>query len=91
MLREFNDVWELHDGRMCAAGDAVLIDDLLKNKLVEVQKKNWAILYRHKETGEFWDLTYPQGEMQGSGPRRLRVVSDPNDWTPYPKGSNPRR
>jgi immunity protein 27 of polymorphic toxin system len=91
MLREFNDVWELRDGHMRAVGDALLIDDLLKNKLVEVQKKNWAILYRHKETGEFWDLTYPQSEMHGGGPRRLRMVIDPNDWTPYPQRPGERR
>jgi hypothetical protein len=88
MLRELNDVWELHDGRMRAVGDARLIDDLLKNELVEVRKDNWAVLYRHKETGEYWDLTYPQGELHGGGPRRLRVVSDPDSWTPYPGGTN---
>jgi immunity protein 27 of polymorphic toxin system len=83
MLRELNDVWEFLDGRTHAVGDAASIDDLLKNKLVEVRKENWAILYRHKETGEFWDLTYPQGEMQRGGPRRLRVVSNPDCWRPY--------
>jgi Immunity protein 27 len=87
MLRELNDVWEFCDGRMRAVGDARSIDDLLKNKLVEVRKEDWAILYRDKETGEFWDLTYPQSEMHGGGPRRLREVSNPNDWTPYPKGT----
>ena len=91
MPRELNDIWEFQDGRIRAVGDAKSINDLLKNKLVEVRKENWAILYRHKETGEFWDLTYPQGEIHGGGPRRLRVVSDPDDWTPYQKGSNPRR
>jgi len=83
MSRELNDVWEVYDSRMRPMGDAQSIDDLLKNKLVEVRRGDWAILYRHKETGEFWELTYPQGEMHGGGPRRLRIVSDPNDWRPY--------
>jgi hypothetical protein len=91
MLRELNDVWEIHDGRVRAVGDAPLIDDLLKNKLVEVRKGNWAVLYRHEETGEFWDLTYPQGWMQGGGPRRLRVVTSPDDWIPYPQERPSRR
>ena len=91
MLRELTDVLEFHDGRVRAAGDARLIDDLLKNKLVEVRKDNWAILYRDKETGEFWDLTYPQGGMHGGGPRRLRMVTKPDDWVPYPKEHPSRR
>ncbi len=90
MLHELNDVLEFHDGHMRAVGDARLIDDLIKNKLVEVRKENWAVLYRNKETGEFWDLTYPQSEMHGGGPRRLRVVSNPKDWTPYPNAAPER-
>lgn len=87
MLRELNDVWELDDGRMRAVGDARLIDYLLKNEMVEVRKDNWAVLYRHKETGEYSNLTYQQDGMHGGGSRRLRVVIGPNDWTAYPQGS----
>lgn len=82
--RELNDVWEFRDGQMHAVGDGPLIDDLIEQKLFEVRKADWAILYLHKETGEYWELTYPKSEMQGGGPRRLRTVSDPDDWVPYP-------
>jgi hypothetical protein len=85
MSRELNEVWEFRDGRMHVAGDGQAIADLLKTKLMEVRRENWAILYRDQETGEFWDLTYPQGQMHGGGPRRLRIVSDPNNWMPYSK------
>jgi hypothetical protein len=88
MPRELNDIWEFQDGRIRAVGDAEAINDLLKNKLVVVRKVNWANLYRHKETGEYWDLTHPQSERHGGGPRRMRVVIDPDDWTPYPTGTN---
>lgn len=91
MLRELTDVLKFHDGRVRAAGDARLIDDLLKHKLVEARRDNWAILYRHKQPGEFWDLTYPQGGMHGGGPRRLRMVTNPDDWVPYPKEHPSRR
>jgi hypothetical protein len=91
MTHELNEIWEFRDGRVHAVGDARDIEDLLRTKLVEVRKGNWAILYRHKETGEFWDLTFPQGEMQGGGPRRLRVVSDPSNWVPYPDPPPARR
>ena len=75
---------------MRAVGDVKAIDKLLKDKRVEVRKEDWAVLYRHEETGEYWDLTYPQSEMQGGGPRRLRIVNDPNDWMPYPKEATPK-
>lgn len=91
MPRELNDTWEFQNGQMRAVGEAGAIDSLLKDKFVEVRKGNWAVLYRHKETGEFWDLTYPQGEMHGGGPRRLRVVSNPDNWIPYPVDAPPRR
>ncbi len=88
-LTELNDVWVLHDGKMVAEGDAETIDSLLKTKLVELRKRNWAILYRHKDGGELWDLVYPQCEMQGGGPRRLRRLahSNPDEWNPYPNNS----
>jgi hypothetical protein len=57
-LTELNDVWVLRDGKMVAEGDAKVIDELLENELVEVKKGNWAFLYRHKDTGELWDLVY---------------------------------
>jgi hypothetical protein len=83
-LRELNDVWALRDGKMIAEGDAMTIDDLLQTKLVELRKGTWAILYRHKDTEQLWDLMYPQGEMHG--PRRLRQLDhcDPEKWDPYP-------
>ena len=87
MAYELNDIWEFRDGRMRAAGDAPLISELLKNELVQVRSEDWAVLYRHKTTGQFWDLTYPKGEMHGGGPRRLRIVIDPDNWTPYVKGT----
>src|SRR6476646_8546144 len=35
----------------------------------------WETLYRDPRDGRLWELTYPQSEMQGGGPRRLRVLS----------------
>jgi Immunity protein 27 len=35
----------------------------------------WETLYRDPRDGRLWELTYPQGEMQGGGPRRLHVIS----------------
>ena len=75
-LTELNDVWILRDGQMAAQGDADAIDSLLTTKLVELRKEDW----------ELWDLVFPQSEMQGGGPRRLRRLAhnDPDKWKPYP-------
>ena len=58
-------------------------------ELEEVGRANWALLYRHKITGELWDVTYPQSEMHGGGPRRLRRLdhNNPDNWEPYPEVS----
>jgi Immunity protein 27 len=81
---ELNDIWVLRDGKMVAEGDAKAIDALLETSLVELKTANWAILYRHKDTAELWQLVYPQSEMHGGGPRRLRRLDqgDPENWHP---------
>ena len=35
----------------------------------------WETLYHDPRAGRLWELTYPQSEMQGGGPRRLHVLS----------------
>lgn len=62
-------------------GDAVedRIDWLTSEQLVQVavhpEHGAWEILYHDPTDGRFWELTYPQGEMQGGGPKRLHVLA----------------
>src|SRR5437762_8133097 len=35
----------------------------------------WETPYRDSRDGRLWELTYPQSEMHGGGPRRLHVPS----------------
>jgi len=69
---------------MSNEGDAAQIDGLLSNDLIEVAAANdgWRKLYRHRVTGSLWELSYPQGEMHGGGPRRLRELplKGPEAW-----------
>jgi hypothetical protein len=67
---------------MIAAGDAAVINSMLQNRLEEVRSANWRLLYRDRETGEFWEMTWPQGEMHGGGPRRLTKlpIVSPDEW-----------
>jgi hypothetical protein len=56
--------------------DIDAINELLANKLAKVSSdaSGWTTLYQHRVTGQFWELTYPQSEMHGGGPRLLRCL-----------------
>jgi hypothetical protein len=53
------------------------IEWLTKQKLKRIANdwSGWNTLYRDPRDGRLWELTYPQGEMHGGGPRRLHVLS----------------
>jgi len=70
---------------MAAVGDDAAINDMLANKLEQIRKdaSAWAVLCRHRDSGEYWELTYPQSELHGGGPRLLRCVgNDETGWRP---------
>jgi hypothetical protein len=60
-------------------GDATeqRIEWLTTQKLERIasDSSGWETLYRDPRDGRLWELTYPQSEMHGGGPRRLHVVS----------------
>jgi len=66
------------DGKVAARGDAATIDEMLATKLEEVRTDatNWLVIFRHRETNQLWELSYPQSELHGGGPRRLRLMSE---------------
>jgi hypothetical protein len=35
----------------------------------------WDWLFRDPRDGRLWELTFPEGSLHGSGPRRLRSIS----------------
>jgi hypothetical protein len=83
-LEDFNDRWVVSGSKVHAEGDAAKIDALLSAELVRISTTDggWRTLYRHRTTGALWELSYPQSEMHGGGPRRLRQLqlTDPEDW-----------
>jgi hypothetical protein len=62
-----------------AVGDAVeqRIRWLAAERLVALGSASggWDWLFRDPRDGRLWELTFPQGSLHGSGPRRLAVVA----------------
>jgi hypothetical protein len=69
----------LSDGRggVVADDSARRIEELVRAFLVELgtDSSGWEVLYRDPDDGRLWELTYPQGELQGGGPPQLRQLS----------------
>lgn len=53
------------------------IEWLIKNELqyVAATSGGWEKLYFDPVCGRYWELTHPNGEMQGGGPPILKVIS----------------
>jgi len=83
-LEDLADHWVVRGSKVSAEGDAAKIDALLSAELIKLSTADggWRTLYRHRRTGGLWELSYPQSEMHGGGPRRLRQLAllVPEDW-----------
>ena len=70
----------LFDGQV-TRGDVVCerIARLTQHELQKLasspQWGDWEILYVDPSDGRYWELTYPQGDLQGGGPPQLQVLS----------------
>jgi hypothetical protein len=75
---DLRDVWYAEDGKVIAREDAAAIDEMLATKLEEVRTEEggWVVIFRHRDTNQLWELSYPQSELHGGGPRRLRLVDE---------------
>ena len=68
--------WVKDEGRI--VGDAVemridwLISCALQKIAVNRVSGGWETLYRDPRDERYWELTYPQGEMHGGGPKQLK-------------------
>ncbi|MGY2133568.1 Imm27 family immunity protein [Hymenobacter sp. HD11105] len=51
----------------------LITNHLLKLK---IDKSGWTTLYRDPTDNRYWELIYPDSEMQGGGPQALIVLSD---------------
>jgi hypothetical protein len=81
---ELREVWIMAGAHIVAGGDSETINDWLATKLEKIttEKSGWVTLYRNRESGEFWEMSYPNSEMHGGGPRLLTCLglAIPDRW-----------
>ena len=62
------------DGKLTRNEICHRIDFLITHYLRKVAGGGWETLYQDPSDGRYWELTYPEGEMHGGGPPRLRSL-----------------
>jgi immunity protein 27 of polymorphic toxin system len=75
---ELTGSWIIKDGHLIEDETSRLIEYLIQEKLqrIAVNSDGWEILYQDPQDQRFWELNFPKGEMQGGGPRTLRIISE---------------
>jgi hypothetical protein len=76
--REITGKLLMSQGRVVGDEACNRIADLTKNYLIELGRDSsgWDALYRDPNDGRFWEMIYPQSELQGGGPPQLRCLPD---------------
>jgi len=68
--------WIVVEGKVVADETERRIQELIRTELqrISTDSSGWEILFRDASDGRLWELTRPQSEMHGGGPRRLHVI-----------------
>ncbi len=69
--------WLSRNGRAVADETCERIHELVRSHLTRVghDASGWEALYRDRNDGRLWELTYPQGALHGGGPPQLRCLT----------------
>lgn len=60
-----------------------LIESYLNKIAISPDLGAWEILFQDSNDQRFWELTYPQSDMQGGGPKVLRVIDCDTAYSKY--------
>ncbi|MGA2852135.1 MAG: Imm27 family immunity protein [Terracidiphilus sp.] len=73
---EIIGAWTMINGRMTEDETSHRIHLLVQEELrcIATAADGWEKLYRDPLDGRLWELTYPNGEMQGGGPPTLVLI-----------------
>jgi hypothetical protein len=74
--RKYEGKW-LYVNNKCIEDEVCIkIQHMIQDELILMHSHDiWEKLYYDPEQCEYWELTYPFGEMQGGGPPELTQVS----------------
>jgi len=77
--------WILKDGKIIGDKNNQLIEQMIENELVEISRKDggWTVLYKSSIDNNYWELTFPQSELHGGGPKTLERLSFEDISTKY--------
>ncbi len=70
--------WIVQDGKVIGDDNYEEIKRMKESELIKIADRDggWTILYRNKNKNNYWELTYPQGEMHGGGPPSLELLNE---------------
>jgi hypothetical protein len=61
----------VENGKVLSDESSLLIDELIHHRFTRVAQRGWYLLYLDPVLGNYWELSYPQGNLHGGGPPRL--------------------
>lgn len=69
--------WIVRDGEVFLDEVALEIERRLRDELIKIASSTdgWSSLLIDDSKNEYWELTYPQSEMHGGGPKTLSPIS----------------
>ena len=74
--KELVGQWLMKGPKIVGDATCARIESLIAGYLVSLgaDESGWDSLYRDPETGNLWELTWPQSNLHSGGPPRLALV-----------------
>ncbi len=79
--------WLFENGKVIGDDTEQRIWDLVENRFARLADRDggWVILYQDPVDRSLWELSFPQGELQGGGPARLLKLTEEQAQALYPE------
>jgi hypothetical protein len=68
--------WIFRNGKIVGDEAENRIWELVENHFVRVAERDsgWVVLFNDPTNDSFWELSFPEGELQGGGPAQLTKI-----------------